>query len=107
MRMSFPERYTESVRGLTQVVYLMGRTKPDVPDPPDYTEIAEASEYAADLSFQIAEDQLAWAMEQYEMGLELTTPILDDWPRRRSLPTTSPKRIGCGTRSSISRSKKS
>ena len=52
--------------------------KPDVPDPPDYTEIAEATEYAADLSFQIAEDQLAWAMEQFEAGLEVTEPVIDE-----------------------------
>jgi len=39
--------------------------KPKAPPPPDYSAIAAASERAAELSFQLGREQLAWAKEQY------------------------------------------
>lgn len=53
--------------------------KPSPPEAPDYSEIAAASEASAQLSYQTAQDQLAWAQEQYDANLELMQPVIDSY----------------------------
>jgi len=48
------------------------------PDPPDYTEIAAANEKAAEYSYELGQEQLAWAKEQYANDSELIGRIVDD-----------------------------
>ena len=48
----------------------------DAPDAPDLRPQAEASEYAADKAFEISENQLAWAKEQFAASSELLAPLL-------------------------------
>ena len=50
--------------------------KPSPPDPPDMTAVADASEKAAELSYQMAQEQLAWAKEQYAMDKETIDAVV-------------------------------
>jgi hypothetical protein len=51
--------------------------KPDPPDPPDMTAVADASMEAAQLSYDLAQQQLAWAKEQYAMDKETVDAVVD------------------------------
>lgn len=51
--------------------------KSKAPPPPDYSAVANASAASAQLSFQLGQDQLAWAKEQYAKDAELTKGIVD------------------------------
>jgi len=51
-------------------------SKPDPPDPPDMTAIADASMEAAQLSYDIAQQQLAWAQEVYYSDKEYYDQII-------------------------------
>ena len=51
--------------------------KSDPPDPPDYSQIAAASEKAAEYSFQISKEQLAWAKEKYGDDMEIAGKVID------------------------------
>ena len=51
--------------------------KAEAPPPPDYTDIAAASEEAARYSFEMSKDQLAWAKEQYANDSEITNRVID------------------------------
>lgn len=53
----------------------MGKSK--APPPPDYTAVAAASERAAELSFQLGREQLAWAREQYDRDSTIYNRIID------------------------------
>lgn len=53
----------------------MGKSSP--PPPPDYSAVAAASERAAELNFQLGQDQLAWAKEQYSLDSEVYNRIVD------------------------------
>ena len=50
--------------------------KADVPAAPDYSAIAAASQEAAELQYATAQDQLAWAREQYASDYQLTEQIV-------------------------------
>lgn len=56
--------------------------KAKAPPPPDYGPIAEASARSAELSFQLGQEQLAWAREQYGKDSEIINRIVDDAMRR-------------------------
>lgn len=51
--------------------------KDSAPDPPDYSGIAAASEKSAQLSFQVAEDNLNWAKEQFKQNSAVTNSVVD------------------------------
>lgn len=51
--------------------------KSDPPPPPDYSKIAAASEKAAQLSFQLGQDQLAWAKEQFAQNKEVSDAVIE------------------------------
>lgn len=51
--------------------------KPSPPDPPDMTAVADASMEAAQLSYDIAQQQLDWAKEQYAMDKETIDAVVD------------------------------
>lgn len=51
--------------------------KPRAPDPPDYSGVAAASERAAELSYQLGQEQLAWAREQYANDSAIYERIVD------------------------------
>jgi len=53
-----------------------GKNSP--PPAPDYSGVAGASEKAAELSFQLGQDQLAWAKEQYGKDSEITKQVVDN-----------------------------
>lgn len=50
--------------------------KPSPPDPPDMTAVADASMEAAQLSYDIAQQQLEWAQEQYAMDKETIDAVV-------------------------------
>lgn len=50
--------------------------KSKAPPPPDYTEIAAASERAAELNFELGQDQLEWARETYNRDRALIDQIV-------------------------------
>lgn len=50
--------------------------KSKAPPPPDYSQLAAASERAAQLSYQISKDQLAWAKEQYAADREISDQVI-------------------------------
>ncbi len=52
--------------------------KSKAPAPPDYTELAAASEKAAEYSFQLGKEQLAWAKEQYGKDSQIINRVVDD-----------------------------
>jgi hypothetical protein len=51
--------------------------KKSSPPPPDYSGVANASEKAAELSYQAAQDQLAWSREQWAEQKTLLDEIMD------------------------------
>jgi hypothetical protein len=51
--------------------------KAKAPPPPDYSAVAAASERSAELSFQLGQEQLAWAKEQYASDKELIERIVE------------------------------
>lgn len=51
--------------------------KNDAPDPPDYSEIAAASEKAAEYSYEISKEQLEWAREKYASDKEIADKVID------------------------------
>lgn len=55
----------------------MGGKGGKAPPPPDYTPVAAANERAAELSAEIAREQLAWAREQYAMDVAVTQQFMD------------------------------
>lgn len=52
--------------------------KSDPPPPPDYTAVAAASERAAELSYDMAKEQLAWAKEQDAMNRVVSNRVIDE-----------------------------
>lgn len=59
--------------------------KAKAPAPPDYSGIASASEKSAELSFQLGQEQLAWAKEQYGKDSEVINRLVDDALQRSEL----------------------
>lgn len=53
----------------------MGKSK--APPAPDYSQIAAASEKAAQLQFELGKEQLAWAKEQYGKDSEIYNKLVD------------------------------
>ena len=51
--------------------------KPSAPEPPDISGLVAATEKQADLSYQIAQDQLAWAKEQYATDKETIDKVVN------------------------------
>lgn len=51
--------------------------KNNAPPPPDYSKIAAASEKAAEYSFALGKEQLAWAKEQYGKDSALISKVVD------------------------------
>lgn len=51
--------------------------KPKAPEPPDYSGVAAASERAAELSYKLGQEQLAWAREQYASDKVVYDRIVD------------------------------
>lgn len=51
--------------------------KAEAPPPPDYTPLAEASREAAQISAQVARENLAWARERYDLDRDLTDLIVE------------------------------
>lgn len=51
--------------------------KPKAPKPPDYSAVAAASEKAAELSYKLGQEQLAWAKEQYASDKGIYDRIVD------------------------------
>ena len=49
----------------------------DAPPPPDYSKIAAASEKAAEYSFTLGREQLAWAKEQYGKDSAIISKVVD------------------------------
>jgi hypothetical protein len=58
--------------------------KNDAPDPPDYSKIAAASEKAAEYSYKISKEQLAWAKEKYASDNEIAGKVIDAALERQS-----------------------
>jgi hypothetical protein len=54
-------------------------SKNKAPPPPDYTPIANASREAAQLSYSLGKEQLAWAKEQYANDSEVTSRVVDSF----------------------------
>lgn len=50
--------------------------KSKAPPPPDYSQLAAISQKAAELNFQLGQDQLAWAKQQYAMDREVTDQVV-------------------------------
>lgn len=59
--------------------------KSKAPEPPDYSGLVAASEKAADYSFQLGKEQLAWAKEQYASDSEIVGKVVDAALRRQEL----------------------
>lgn len=55
----------------------MGLFKPDAPDPPDYSEIAEASKESADAFREVSANALAFQRESYERNIGILEQVLD------------------------------
>lgn len=51
--------------------------KAKVPDPPDYGPLIAASTAAAEKNFQLGQEQLAWAKEQYGKDSIIATKVID------------------------------
>lgn len=51
--------------------------KPKAPPPPDYSAVAAASQKAAELSYKLGQEQLAWAREQYDKDSAVYGKIVD------------------------------
>lgn len=59
--------------------------KSRAPDPPDYTEVAAASERAAELNYRLGREQLAWAREQYGEDSAIIREVVDAAMERTEL----------------------
>lgn len=53
----------------------MGK-KSDAPEAPDYSQVAAASERAAEIAAQVSREQLAWAQEQYRRDSATTERVM-------------------------------
>ena len=53
--------------------------KPKAPPPPDYSGVAAANEKSAQLAYQLGQDQLAWAKEQYGKDSTIYNRIVDSF----------------------------
>lgn len=53
--------------------------KSKAPAPPDYSQIAAASEKAAKISYRLGKEQLAWAKEQYAKDSKITAEVVDSF----------------------------
>lgn len=53
-------------------------SKVKAPPPPDYSGLVAASERAAEMSFQLGQEQLAWAKEQYASDSDIIKRVVDD-----------------------------
>jgi hypothetical protein len=51
--------------------------KPKAPPPPDLSGVIAASREAAQLSFQLGQDQLAWAKNAYKQDRKITKKVID------------------------------
>lgn len=51
--------------------------KSEAPPPPDYTPIANASKEAAAISAEVAQQQLAWAKEQYFLDRDVSDSVIE------------------------------
>lgn len=51
--------------------------KPKAPPPPDYSGVAAANEKSAQLAYQLGQDQLAWAKEQYGKDSAVYNRLVD------------------------------
>ena len=51
--------------------------KPKAPAPPDYSGVATANQKAAELSYKLGQEQLAWAKEQYASDKQIYEKIVD------------------------------
>ena len=60
-----------------------GKSSP--PPPPDYTPIANASKEAAQLSYKLGSEQLAWAKETYADNKIITDKVVDTFLRSQDL----------------------
>lgn len=59
--------------------------KSDPPDPPDYSQIAAASEKSAEYSFTLGKEQLAWAKEQYANDRQIADKVIGAALERQKL----------------------
>ena len=55
------------------------------PAPPDYSNVAAASEKAAEYSYQLGKDQLAWAKEQYGKDSAIVGKVVDAALKRTAI----------------------
>jgi len=63
----------------------MGGGKNQAPDPPDYSGIAAASEKAAQYSYALGKEQLAWAKEEYGANRQLVDAVVGASLRRQDI----------------------
>ena len=63
----------------------MGGGKGSAPPAPDYGPIAAASQKSAELQYQLGQDQLAWAKEQYAQDKAMTAPIIQSMTDTQNL----------------------
>ncbi|MGI9135795.1 MAG: hypothetical protein ACR2JS_01895, partial [Candidatus Nanopelagicales bacterium] len=63
----------------------MGGGKNQAPDPPNYGPIAAASKEAAQLSYKLGREQLAWAREEYGRNRELVDQVVGSSMRRQEI----------------------
>lgn len=63
----------------------MGGSKNRAPPPPDYSGVAAASERSAELGFQLGQDQLAWAREQYASDREILDRVVNAAMERQEI----------------------
>jgi hypothetical protein len=68
----------------------MGIGKQDAPDPPDYTPVAQSSEKAAQLQYDLGKQQLDWSKEQYNNFL----PYVQDYLTSQTTATQENQQRG-------------
>lgn len=54
-------------------------SKNSAPPPPDYSGVIAASEAASQRSFQLGQDQLAWAKQQYAQDRQISDKVVDSF----------------------------
>ena len=59
--------------------------KNDAPPPPDYTPVAQASEKAAEYSYELGREQLAWAKSQYASDQQVIGRVVDAALKRQDI----------------------
>lgn len=64
-------------------------SKQKAPPPPDYSGIAQASEASAKMSFQLGQEQLAWAKEQYASDREILDRVVNAAEERQKVNDAS------------------